>query len=210
MRPLLPAVLLALPLAALAGCGGSDSDSPGASSTVTVTSTPSDTSTSSSPSMTSPPSSPATSEAPSSSDATGDAGAALCGTPDLTVQVKAAEGGGAAGTQHQSIVFTNESDHDCEIGGWPGVSYVAGRAQLGAAADRTGERSSTVLAPGDSATSDLAVTEPGAYPDCQPANADKLKIYPPDNKRAVVMRISAPGCGNDDVHLLTIGPVTAG
>ena len=138
------------------------------------------------------------------------ADAPLCGTPDLLVSVKAATGGGSAGASHQDLVFSNEADHPCAVTGWPGVSYVAGKQQAGAAADRDESSPATTLTlqPGGTATAPLTVADPGAYgDDCRPVTADKLKIYPPDNRRAVVMRIQAPACANPDVHLLTVGPV---
>jgi hypothetical protein len=210
------AALLALSLAVLAGCGDGDDSAGAPTATATVTESTSESagtspsaSTSSSPSPSQPAQEPTED---SSGPATTDAGATpLCATPDLEVQVKPAEGGGAAGTTHQTISFTNRGEATCTIDGHPGVSYVKGRTQVGAAADRTGDPTSVTLEPHGVATADLAVSDPGNYGDeCRPTPVDKLKIFPPDNRQAQTMRIQATGCAAESVHLLTVGPVTQG
>jgi hypothetical protein len=202
---------LALSLAVLAGCGDGDdsAEEPTATATVTESASPTPSpSASSSPSSSSAPTQEPT-EGPTSSGAAG--AVAACGTPDLEVQVAPAAGGGTAGSTHQTITFTNRGEAACTLDGHPGVSYVAGRTQVGAAADRTGDPSSVTLEPLGKATADLVVSDPGNYGDeCQPTPVDKLRIYPPDNRQAQTMRIQATGCAAESVHLLTVGPVTAG
>jgi hypothetical protein len=211
-RALAPLLLLLLGPAFLAGCGGDDEPDASPSQpapTVTVTDTPTDTSSPSESASAGSPSSSPTS-APTSDAPTGSAGGAPeCGTPDLVVSVKLPDGGGSAGKTRQELVFSNEADHACSITGFPGVSYVAGTRQAGAAADRdeSAPAETMLLEPGDTASSLLTVDDPGVYPDCQPVNADKIKIYPPDSRRAIVMRTRAAACANPDVHLLTVGPV---
>jgi hypothetical protein len=216
LRPAARTAVLLLSLAALTGCGNGDDSAGEPTATATVTESTSESA------GTSPSESASTSPAPSqpaqeptedsSGPATTAAGAApLCATPDLEVQVKPAEGGGAAGTTHQTISFTNRGEASCTIDGHPGVSYVKGRTQVGAAADRTGDPAPVTLEPHAVATADLAVSEPGNYGDeCQPTPVDKLKIYPPDNRQAQTMRIQATGCAAESVHLLSVGPVTQG
>ena len=57
-----------------------------------------------------------------------------CHTSDLDVSV--GDPDGAAGSVYRQLTFTNSSDSDCTISGYPGVSLVAdGDTQVGAAAE---------------------------------------------------------------------------
>ncbi|MGC3906666.1 DUF4232 domain-containing protein, partial [Corynebacterium variabile] len=47
-----------------------------------------------------------------------------CHTSDLDVSV--GDPDGAAGSVYRQLIFTNSSDSDCRISGYPGVSLVAG------------------------------------------------------------------------------------
>ncbi|WP_312775941.1 DUF4232 domain-containing protein [Corynebacterium variabile] len=134
----------------------------------------------------------------SSSGSDGD----RCHTSDLDVSV--GDPDGAAGSVYRQLIFTNSSDSDCSISGYPGVSLVAGGdTQVGAAADREdtpGEAPVITLSPGDAASADLKLSNPGVYGDqCTATPADALKIYPPDEKDSTTVTVDGlTGCTGDD------------
>lgn len=125
-----------------------------------------------------------------------------CHTSDLDVSV--GDPDGAAGSVYRQLTFTNSSDSDCTISGYPGVSLVAdGDTQVGAAADREetpGEAPVISLSPGDAASADLKISNPGVYGDqCTATPADALKIYPPDEKDSTTVSVDGlTGCTGDD------------
>ncbi|MDN6536499.1 MAG: DUF4232 domain-containing protein [Corynebacterium variabile] len=125
-----------------------------------------------------------------------------CHTSDLDVSV--GDPDGAAGSVYRQLIFTNSSASDCTISGYPGVSLVAGGdTQVGAAADREdtpGEAPVITLSPGDAASADLKISNPGVYGDqCTATPADALKIYPPDEKDSTTVTVDGlTGCTGDD------------
>lgn len=127
-----------------------------------------------------------------------------CHTSQLTVTAGPADG--AAGSVYRQIVFTNSSGADCTVSGYPGVSLVTGAdgaTQVGSAADREnsgGTNPVITLSPGQSATADLTITNPGVYGDrCSETPADALKIFPPDERDATVVAVNGlVGCTGAD------------
>jgi hypothetical protein len=125
-----------------------------------------------------------------------------CNTVDLDVTV--GDPDGAAGSVYRQLTFTNSSDRDCTVSGYPGVSLVAdGDTQVGAAADREdapGEAPVITLSPGDAASADLKISSPGVYGDqCTETPADALKIYPPDERDSTTVTVDGlTGCTGDD------------
>jgi len=187
------AVVAALAVAAgmLAGCGSSHpSAQPTATVTVTVTA----------------PAAPATSPAPP----TGPAG---CPTAALTVAL--GPGSGAAGSTYFPIEFTNASGTTCSLYGYPGVSLVtASGAQVGAAAteDPTYPRVLVTLTPGSTVHAELRITHAQNYPPstCIPATANMLRVFPPGQTSALYIEMTALGCSNTSVQILSVQTVQPG
>ena len=141
------------------------------------------------------------------------AGPATCRAADLTVRYADDAGGGAAGSTYGDLVLTNASGTACAMTGWPGVSYVGGGdgTQLGAAADRTGTADVIVLAAGQRATAQLREVRAGTIGGtCSSAQADGLRIYPPNSTTAVFVKHPTQACRSTSAHLLSVGPVRAG
>lgn len=147
---------------------------------------------------------PAPAAAAALPEATDRSASTGCSTADLTVTVGASDG--AAGSVYRPLEFQNTSDSPCTISGYPGVSLVAGdqgSRQIGAAADREkapGAAPAITLTPGDVATADLKITNPGVYGDrCTATPADALRIYPPNERDSVVVAVDGlVGCTGDD------------
>ncbi|MBV8933674.1 MAG: DUF4232 domain-containing protein [Kutzneria sp.] len=141
---------------------------------------------------------PGTSSAPAShSVGAAQTGPAKCLTGDLKVTV----GNGDAGAGHAflPIVFTNISDHECVMSGYPGVSFVTGDkgAQVGDPASREPAPAGTVtLAPGKAASAMVERTNVGMYDpaQCQPTDVRGLRVYPPDNTDAVFVEVGGQAC----------------
>jgi hypothetical protein len=180
----------------LVGCGSSAS--PSASKTVTVTVTAS------------PPSAPASSQPVPSPTPSGPPGCA-------TAVLKAAlgRGSGAAGSVYYPVDFTNTSASACSLYGYPGVSFVtASGGQVGAAAteDPVYPRQLVTLAPGSTAHAELQVLDAHNYPPstCSPVAVHRLKVFPPGQTSALYVAVSATGCLNPSVPVLTVQTVQPG
>lgn len=150
-----------------------------------------------------------------STGASGDSGTSdssdRCATDGLTVTVGAPDG--AAGSVYRTLSFENSSDRDCTLAGYPGVSLVTGDDQVGEAAERESSADGTPsvrLAPGESATADLKISNPGVYGDrCTGTPADGLRIYPPEDTASTVVTVDGlVGCTGDGAPaILRISPV---
>lgn len=121
-------------------------------------------------------------------------------------------GGGAAGSSHDTITLRNAGDGTCAMTGWPGVSFVAGDEgdQVGAAAQRTGDAHVITLAPGDAATSSLQVAAAGDFSPCTQRDVRGLRIYPPNQRDAVFVKLPTSACSQASATQLTVGPVGTG
>lgn len=98
--------------------------------------------------------------------------------------------GAAAGSFYAAITLTNTGSASCTLEGWPGVSFTdAGGRQIGLAAKRntTFKEQLVTLAPGEKASAQLQEPNPGNYQqsDCQPARAQQLVVYPPNDFAAL-------------------------
>jgi hypothetical protein len=109
------------------------------------------------------------------------------------------------------LVLTNTGTAPCTLKGWPGVSLVGGGtgAQLGAPGDfdQTSVHGTVTLAPGGSAHAPLRITQAGNYSaaTCDPAPADGLRIYPPDETQALFVASTGwTACRSAAVHLITV------
>jgi hypothetical protein len=158
-----------------------------------------------SPPTTSPPTTdaPTTSPPPTASDQD-------CTTTQLSASVSA--GNGAAGTVYYQLELHNTSDVTCLEVGWPGVSLVAGNGtQIGAAAVRVRHPMAPLtVEPGHVVYATLGVADAANYPadTCHPARAAGVRVYPPNQKAALVVPFKAEGCLNKTVELLRIAPLT--
>jgi Protein of unknown function (DUF4232) len=183
---------LAVAAGVLAGCGSSSSPSAQPTATVTVTVTA--------------PAAPATSPAP-------PAGPAACPTTALTVSL--GPGNGAAGSSYYPIEFTNSSGTTCSLYGYPGVSFVTALGtQVGAAAaeDPTYPRMMVTLMPGSTVHAEIRITDAQNYPPstCDPVAAHQLRIFPPGQTSALYLEMTAMGCSNTSVQILSVQTVQPG
>jgi len=189
-----------------AGCGtASSAGSPGP--TVTVTVTPSSGATSSS--------------APSTSTSTSSTPAAPPGPAECTtsaLKVKVGSSNGAAGTIYYSIDFTNVSGSSCFVEGYPGVSLVSAGNSSGSQVGADAKRDPVVtprqivLAPGQTANSQLGVAEAGNFPasSCDPVTAHWLKVFPPDQTVPEYVAFSTQTCASTSTPTMHIAALTSG
>ncbi|WP_058743464.1 DUF4232 domain-containing protein [Rothia kristinae] len=149
---------------------------------------------------------PSVSAAPETAEASG-----RCATGDLNVQVSST--GGAAGSATYAVRFTNSSDRDCTLSGYPEVSFIDDSgAMLGApaipASEQTGE--ATRLRPGRSAQAILRSTQPELYgQQCSRTSAAGLRVHAPDSEGSLDVALSLPACADAQVQQLSIGPIDA-
>lgn len=150
---------------------------------------------------------------PTSKPSSARSGHPTCTQADLKYSVKAAGGGGAAGSSYVLVSFTNTTGSDCWLYGYPGVSFVGygNGTQLGAAAQRTtGTAARSVqLNPGHSTTSLLQIVNAGNFDatECAPTTADGFRIYPPASTKAAYVPFTTQACQRVGAKQLTISPV---
>lgn len=151
--------------------------------------------------------------APASASPSASAGAAadddVCTADMLSAVLETEMGGGAAGSVYRQIIFTNTTDAECEITGYPGVSYVdAAGTQVGAPADREpGESATVVLGPGESAIAPVKQTYAENYgAECELTDVAGLRVYPPNDTDSLVVDQTGTACAAEDVVLMTVAP----
>lgn len=172
VAPLLAVGALAVGLAA---CGGSGSNSSTTSTTRASTTT-------------TPPSSTTTGPSGSSTTTTtAAAGTAACRTSSLALTFGSPNG--SAGAVHYTLAFRNTGSTPCTLYGYPGVSFLDGSgSQIGQPAQRQGTTPTTVtIAPGSSAYSSVAVTDPGIPPCSGSAAAAQVLVFPPGETHAATL-----------------------
>lgn len=140
---------------------------------------------------------------------------ALCKSADLELSL--GQGDAGAGTVWRPLQFTNTSDANCVIQGFPGVSFVAGSDghQVGAAAYRDGSKGAAVtLKPGATANAPVGFTQvrnfdPG---DCKPTSVRGLRVYPPQETASMFLKNAGTGCANADLgdNQLKVQTIRAG
>jgi hypothetical protein len=200
MRRITKAMLLAGPaIALLAAC----------SSGGTTASPPPATTPASTPATTSLGASPSSSPTPAKSLST-----TRCHTADLTVATAADQGGGAAGSFGEYLVFTNKSGHSCTLYGYPGVSFVAGDngTQVNVPFTRTGGTKSTVrVKAGGKAYSLIILVQYLNYPtaDCKPVAIRGYRVYPPDETAAVFVSAPQKVCSVKNKGVGQVQPIVA-
>ncbi len=217
-------------VAAAVGCTASTGSSPTPATTAgsTASSAPSSsapTSASQTPHTVASPSAPSSATSPggasaSASDTGGGGGAGTgsgtpgCATRDLSIKAGASQG--AAGSLYQVLEFTNISNAECTLFGYPGVALAGGTpvTQVGAAATRSTAAAATLvtLQPGQTASTLLRITQALNYPKskCSPTPTTYLQIYPPNQTTPVYVAYSSTGCKSTSVNLLSIGVMKTG
>ncbi|GAA2060956.1 MULTISPECIES: DUF4232 domain-containing protein [Streptomyces] len=156
-------------------------------------------------------------ESPPASDpadgTTGSAGT-VCAADALELSVEDPNAG--AGSVMYTLVFTNTGDTTCSMTGYPGVSLLTaeGGEQIGAPAVRGpegGAAERVELAPGETARAGLRLARAENYPapECGPAPAAGLLVYPPDETEALFLpQEGVTGCTDENVELLSVTVVS--
>ena len=193
-----------------AGCGSSSSGAGGQATSRPSASQSGVATASAAASATSGQASSPTAPAPASS---APASAPSCSTSNLRITL--GDGGAGAGTDFTVLDFANNGTSTCTLFGFPGVSLTnSSGAQIGAAATRNPSKAATVitLAPGAKANATLGVANAENYPAaaCKPTAAAQLKVYPPNQTRAVELPFTATGCAVPSTHQLSVTAVTLG
>jgi Protein of unknown function (DUF4232) len=218
MRRITTLLLIGAPImAVLAGCGSHDGNT---ASAPTPAPTPAVTTSAALPgattsigSPTSPlPTAATTAAAPGSGGQGG--GTPRCHTGDLKVSVAADEGGGAAGTSYESLVFKNASKHPCTLTGYPGVSFVAGaqgtQVNTGFTRDPTESHATVRLVAGKSAHATIRVPNWQNFPEnlCKPVSVRGFRIYPPDETASIFVSQPQKACSVKGQGVGGVAPIT--
>jgi hypothetical protein len=212
---LLAAVVVVAGTLTLAGCASgepageatSQASSPAAAPTTTDAEPTSEASDSPSAEATES-SEPAPSESATASP-TAAAADGTCTADMLSAVLETEMGGGAAGSVYRQLIFTNTADDECQITGYPGVSYVdAAGEQVGAPADREpGESAEVILAPGESAVAPVRQTNAENYgADCRLTDTAGLRVYPPNDTGSLIVDQVGTACASEEIVLMTVAP----
>jgi len=194
-------VAVALPLLVLtAACSGTPSASV---STATVTARTTATATAT----------VTTTSTPSASTTSSASPGTRCTSAHLAVTLGPTDG--AAGSVYQPIVFTNKGSGSCTLAGHPGVSFVAGGAQVGKAASHasTPPTTTVTLKPGGAASALLRTVDYGVFTpsDCVAKTVSGLRVYPPGSTASVVLALpSGSKACSAKAAQLTVGAVVKG
>lgn len=128
-----------------------------------------------------------------------------CSTATTVVWLDQLPGGGTAGSTYYGLEFTNYSNHACNPSGFAGVSAVNLHGQqIGSPAVWEGSSEGFSLAPGQTATALIQITDSGNYgpTQCGYANAAGLRVYPPNQYHSKVVPFPFRACSNASVSLL--------
>jgi Protein of unknown function (DUF4232) len=211
MRRLTTVLLTAVPLAVLlAGCSSGDKTSAAPTPSVPTASTPAADATESTGDA------PATTPPTSAGNGTGAAVSSRCHTSELKVTVAADEGGGAAGSNYESLVFTNAGKRTCTIYGYPGVSYVAGDqgTQINDPFQRTAasNKKTISLKPGAAGHATIGIPNYQNYPaaDCKASDIRGFRVYPPDETASVFVSQPMKACTVKGKGVGLVYPIVAG
>ncbi|HIW91307.1 MAG TPA: DUF4232 domain-containing protein [Candidatus Corynebacterium avicola] len=151
----------------------------------------------------------------SGSSETGEGADGACTADAVTVSLENQQG--AAGSALADIAVANDSDSPCTIEGYPGVVLVDDAdAPIGAPATReeTGGTEAVTLAPGESATSAVKLSQAGNYDEaeCSPTPAAGYQVIIPGETNQVVVGTEGQdgltACANDEIELLSVQPFT--
>jgi Protein of unknown function (DUF4232) len=132
-----------------------------------------------------------------------------CATSALKVSLGPANG--AAGTVFYPLTFVNTGKLGCTLRGYPGVSAVTGSGkQIGSPASRIPLSYKTVtLLPGKAQSAVIGIVETGNFSQsqCAPVTAAGLKVFPPNQNKAVTIKKTFSTCSSTNVISLTVRPV---
>jgi hypothetical protein len=212
MRRLTTALLTAVPLTVvLAGCSAGGTGTPAPTPTAPAASTPAPGSTQSAGDA--PTGAPST--ATGTSSGSGGGSTSRCHTGDLKVAIAPDEGGGAAGTDYEAMVFTNTGKRTCTLYGYPGVSWVAGDqgTQVNDPFQRqTGTKKTITLKPGAAAHATIGIANYQNFPagDCKPVAVRGFRVYPPDETAAVFVSQPMKVCSVKGKGVGLVLPIEAG
>jgi len=204
------AALAAVTVLALTGCG-SQATTPTSSPTITIASTATTPAPSSTPTATR---TLTATPGPTATATSADSGRPANQCTSIGVEVVAADGGGAAGSEYYDVLFTNTGGSSCALRGTPGVSVVGdgNGTQLGKPADRieTGVRTLT-LAVGQTVAAPLKIvnigTDGGPLDGCTVKKGDGYRIYPPHFTRAYFVADAGAVACVSGPSFMTVGPV---
>jgi hypothetical protein len=136
------------------------------------------------------------------------------------LSLRRGNGGAAAGTAYQPIVFTNHGSSTCALRGYPGVAFVASATgrQVGAAASRNPQQPVTtiLIAPDSSVSALLGIANYQNFPpgECQSHPVSGLRIYPPGNTAAayVSFKTASAACSTQvgQLNVAAVVPGTTG
>jgi hypothetical protein len=147
--------------------------------------------------------------------ATSARSAPTCRTSQLSLRL--GNGGAAAGTAYQSIVFTNHGTSTCALRGYPGVAFVApatGR-QVGSAASRNPQQPvmTILIVSKSSASALLGTSDYRNLPSrkCLSHPVSGLRIYPPENTAGAYVPFQTPSAAcSSQVGQLNVAAVVTG
>ena len=132
-----------------------------------------------------------------------------CATSALKVSLGQANG--TAGTVFYPLNFVNTSKLGCTLRGYPGVSAVTGSGkQIGSPASPIPSSFKTVtLLPGKSQSALVGIVETGNFSpsQCAPVTAAGLKVFPPNQSKAVTIKKTFSTCSSTAVVSLTVRPI---
>jgi hypothetical protein len=133
-----------------------------------------------------------------------------CATSALRVSLGPANG--AAGTVFYPLTFVNTSKLGCTLRGYPGVSAVTSSGkQIGSPASGIPSSFKTVtLQPGKAQSAVVGIVETGNFSpsQCAPVTAAGLKVFPPNQSKAMTIKKTFSTCSGTTVISLTVRPVS--
>jgi hypothetical protein len=133
-----------------------------------------------------------------------------CATSALKVSLGPANG--TAGTVFYPLNFLNTSKLGCTLRGYPGVTAVTGNGkQIGSPASQIPSSSKAItLLPGKTQSALVGIVETGNFSpsQCAPVMAAGLKVFPPGQSKAVMIKKTFSTCSSTSVISLTVRPVS--
>jgi hypothetical protein len=131
--------------------------------------------------------------------------------PTSALKVSLGPANGAAGTVFYPLKFVNTSKLGCTLRGYPGVTAVTGSGkQIGSPASPIAASFKTVtLLAGKAQSALVGIVETGNFSpsQCAPVMAAGLKVFPPDQSKAVTIKKTFSTCSSTTVISLTVRPV---
>lgn len=200
----------------LAGCSsGGGGSTPAPTPTVPAASTPPATASAGDAPTDAGTAATATAAGGGSSSNGGTPATARCHTSDLKIAVAADEGGGAAGTAYEALVFTNTGSRTCTLYGFPGVSYVTGDqgTQVNDPFVReNGTKKTVSLKPGAAGHATIGIPNYQNYPaaTCKAIDVRGFRVYPPDETAAVFVSQPMKACTVTGNGVGLVRPIVSG